>query len=300
MQADVLGAAEAAERFACPACGAPAGRPCKTRGADVAIGYHTPRFILVPALGDADEVVVPADRCPGDRWTAGAPSLVRIGYVCAATANEDVSEQFSQLDTAGCARTFADTVGPTAGMRPELTRALRLAAGQRSCAERQPVALTVCELARLARTAAELIEVAGVLQTADIQLEVRCGPLTGVHDPGGSGSMLFAVLAAAADLDREHRRQLVRSGQRAAVARGNHGGRPRVFDEVMLAVARRLYSEGVPVPVIAQRLVISTGKNAGRHPSLASVYRALSEPGAPRVDAVDRSVPEDGPVRSSP
>jgi DNA invertase Pin-like site-specific DNA recombinase len=299
VQVDILRAAEAAERFACPACGAPAGRPCRTRGGDVAIGYHTPRFILVPALGDADEVVVPADRRPGDRWAAGAPSLVRIGYVCAATADEDVSEQLSQLDTAGCARTFAETVGPTASMRPELTRALRLAAGQRSCADHQAVVVTVCELARLARTAAELIEAAGVLQAADIRLEIRCGPLAGVHDPNGAGSMLFAALAAAADLDREHRRQLVRAGQRAAVARGNPGGRPRVFDEMMLAVARRLYSDGVPVPVIAQRLVISTGKNAGRHPSLASVYRALSEPDAPRADAADRNVPEDGPVRSS-
>jgi hypothetical protein len=72
-----------------------------------------------------------------------------------------------------------------------------------------------------------------------------------------------------------------------------------VFDEVMLAMARRLYNEGVPVPVIAQRLVISTGKNAGRHPSLASVYRALSEPDAPRVDAIERNVLEDGPARSS-
>ncbi len=139
----------------------------------------------------------------------------------------------------------------------------------------------------------------GVLQAADIRLEIRCGPLAGVHDPNGAGSMLFAALAAAADLDREHRRQLVRAGQRAAVARGNRGGRPRVFDEVMLAMARRLYNEGVPVPVIAQRLVISTGKNAGRHPSLASVYRALSEPDAPRVDAIERNVLEDGPARSS-
>jgi DNA invertase Pin-like site-specific DNA recombinase len=299
MEADVLGAAEAAERFVCPACGAPAGRPCRTRGGDVAISYHTPRFILVPALGDAGEVIVPADRRPGGRWTAGAASLVRIGYACAAAADEDVSDQVSQLDAAGCARTFADTVGPTASVRPELTRALALAAEQRNCAECQPVAVTVCELARLGRTAAELIETAGLLQTADVRLEVCCGPLTGVYDPNGAGSALFTVLAAAADLDREHHRRLVRAGQRAAVVRGNHSGRPRVLDEVMLAVARRLYSEGVPVPVIAQRLVISTGKNAGRHPSLASVYRALSPPVPRGVDAADRNVPEHGPARSS-
>lgn len=31
---------------------------------------------------------------------------------------------------------------------------------------------------------------------------------------------------------------------------------------------------------IAEKLVIKTGKNAGRHPSIASLYRALSDSGA--------------------
>lgn len=300
MEAGALRAAEAAERFACPACGAPAGRPCRTRGGTVAVSYHTPRFVLVPALGNAGEVAVPADRRPGDRWTPGAgPSRVRIGYACAATAEEDVSGQLSRLDAAGCVRTFADVVGPAVSWRPELTRALRLAAEQRSCAERQPVTVSVCELARLARTAPELIATAGVLQAADVQLEVRSGPLAGAYDPNGAGSTLFAVLAAAAGLDREHHRQLVRAGQQAAAARGKRGGRPRVLDEAMLAAARRLYDEGVPVPEIAHRLMIPAGKNAGRHPSLASVYRALSGPGARSADPAHREIAQHEPARSA-
>lgn len=31
------------------------------------------------------------------------------------------------------------------------------------------------------------------------------------------------------------------------------------------------------MPEIADKLTIKTGKNAGKHPSVASVYRALSE-----------------------
>ena len=41
--------------------------------------------------------------------------------------------------------------------------------------------------------------------------------------------------------------------------------------------ARALKDKGVPVPEIAQKLTIKTGKNSGRHPSVASVYRALAE-----------------------
>lgn len=33
----------------------------------------------------------------------------------------------------------------------------------------------------------------------------------------------------------------------------------------------------MPVPEIAKKLMIKTGKNAGQHPSVASVYRALAD-----------------------
>jgi DNA invertase Pin-like site-specific DNA recombinase len=90
------------------------------------------------------------------------------------------------------------------------------------------------------------------------------------------GSMLFAVCAVPAQLDRDYIRDKTIEGQRAAAARGNHGGRPRVIDEDTLLFARALRDKGVPIPVIAQKVTIKTGKNAGRHPSTASLYRALA------------------------
>lgn len=48
---------------------------------------------------------------------------------------------------------------------------------------------------RLARNAAELMTLTAALQSDGIQLELLTGPLTGVYDPTGMGSMLFAVLA---------------------------------------------------------------------------------------------------------
>jgi hypothetical protein len=43
----------------------------------------------------------------------------------------------------------------------------------------------------------------------------------------------------------------------------------------MKATALRLHEEGVPVPEIATRLVIRSGKNKGSHPSVRTVYRLL-------------------------
>lgn len=66
-------------------------------------------------------------------------------------------------------------------------------------------------------------------------------------------------------------------GGASAASGGPGGGRPKVIDEEMLARARELRAEGVPVAEIAARLTIRTGKNAGKAPSVASLYRALAD-----------------------
>ena len=45
----------------------------------------------------------------------------------------------------------------------------------------------------------------------------------------------------------------------------------------MLTFALALRDKGVPVPAIAAKLTIKTGKNTGQQPSVASVYRALAD-----------------------
>ncbi|MFI9237047.1 hypothetical protein [Streptomyces sp. NPDC053079] len=48
----------------------------------------------------------------------------------------------------------------------------------------------------------------------------------------------------------------------------------------MAAYARSLRANGVPVPEIARKLVITSGKNQGKRPSVATVYRILADDGA--------------------
>jgi hypothetical protein len=45
----------------------------------------------------------------------------------------------------------------------------------------------------------------------------------------------------------------------------------------MLLFARALRDNGTPIPQVAAKLTIKTGKNTGQHPSVASLYRALSD-----------------------
>jgi hypothetical protein len=88
----------------------------------------------------------------------------------------------------------------------------------------------------------------------------------------------------AGQIERNYIREKTLEGQLIAASKGNHGGRPKVIDDDMLTFAVALKDKGVPVPDIAKKLVIKTGKNAGTHPSVASLYRALAEAEAAAAD----------------
>lgn len=296
-------AALAVERYDCPNCDAPVGSACRTRGGKTAAKYHTPRFVLVPALREELEVLVPADRHPGRAWKQG-PALaavpaprterpVRIGYARTSTARQELASQLEALHRAECHKVFQEQISTRVKVRPELEKALALAHQFKEAAPETPVILTVHELKRLARNAAELMTLSAELQAGGIQLELLTGPLTGIYDPNGKGAMFFAVLAVAGQIERNYIREKTLEGQVIAASKGNHGGRPKVIDDDMLTFAVALKDKGVPVPEIAKKLTIKTGKNAGKSPSVASLYRALADAEAAAAD--------DGlPLRSKP
>lgn len=284
----------AVERHKCPNCDAPAGSACRTRGGKTAAKYHTPRFVLVPALREELEIPVPADRFPGRAWKQG-PALaivptprterpVRIGYARTSTARQELASQLEALHRAECHKVFKEQISTRVKVRPELEKALALAHQFKEAAPDTPVIFTVHELKRLARNAAELMSLSAELQAGGIQLELLTGPLTGIYDPNGMGAMFFAVLAVAGQIERNYIREKTLEGQVIAASKGNHGGRPKVTDDDMLTFAVALKDKGVPVPEIAKKLTIKVGKNAGKHPSVASLYRALAEVGAAAVD----------------
>ncbi|GAB2994162.1 recombinase family protein [Amycolatopsis acidiphila] len=163
---------------------------------------------------------------------------------------------------------FSEKTSTRIKAHPELEKAL--AHEIKTAAPDQPVILTVHEMKRLARKAAELMMLSSQMQGGGVQPELPTEPLTGIYDPHGVGSMLFAVLAVATHLDRDYIREKTLEGQQAAAARGNHGGGPKVIDEDDVLFARTLGDKGTPTPDIVKKLTIKTGKNAGQHPSVAS------------------------------
>ncbi|MFJ7146708.1 hypothetical protein ACIQVT_00535 [Streptomyces sp. NPDC100445] len=98
------------------------------------------------------------------------------------------------------------------------------------------------------------------MTTSHIESQVT-GPLTGIYDPNGMRAIFFAVLAVTEQIELNYIREKTLEGQVTAAAKGNHGGRPKVIDDDMLTFAVAVKDKGVPVPEIATKLVIKTGKN---------------------------------------
>ncbi|MGC5014389.1 hypothetical protein ACLQ2R_26795 [Streptosporangium sp. DT93] len=74
-------------------------------------------------------------------------------------------------------------------------------------------------------------------------------------------------------------------GQAFCVHPGKESHR-KVFGEDVLTFALALRDKCVPVFDIASKPTVKTGVDAGRNPSLASLYRTLAEAGDLRRDTV--------------
>lgn len=285
---DLIADALAVERHACPRCGAPAGSPCRTNNGTVAPTYHTARHVLVPALRDGLGIRTPRDRRPGKRWeqlaelppeqTAGAaPSggMIRVGYARCSTRGQTLDAQLDALAAAGCRRVFSEKVSTREKRLPQRTAAVDFAAELQE-ATGQRVAVTVTALDRVGRDAEELLGFPKMLEQRGLMLEMLGGMLAGVYDPRGAGRIVFAVVAAIAEGVREGIREKTLDGLDAAARKGNHGGRPSVITEDMLAIAlHRRDVKGESVTEIARTLVQPNGKNAGKPVSRTALYDAL-------------------------
>jgi DNA invertase Pin-like site-specific DNA recombinase len=154
--------------------------------------------------------------------------------------------------------------------------ALALAREIKAHAPHCRVILTLNEMKRLGRDAAELTALADHLVAHGLVLEMLAGPLPGIYDPTGAGRILFAFFAALAETERDNIREGTLEGLDAAARQGKHGGRPPVITDDMLHTIPRRRAAGETVEQIRPDLIIPTGRRKGRNPSVASIYRAIT------------------------
>ncbi len=282
--------ADEVERHPCPRCQAEPGSPCRSRSGAVAGSYHTGRFTKVTRLSKALRLLTPADRRPGQPWRPGTPppaplpadtatADIRIGYARCSTLTQELQSQLDALEKHSIPRDkiFSEKISTRIRVRQQFEAALALARQIKAHAPHCRVILTVYEMKRLGRDAAELTALADHLTAHGLVLEMLAGPLPGIYDPSGPGRMLFAFFAAMAETERENIREATLEGLDAAARKGKHGGRPAVITADMLHTVQRRRAAGETVEAIQPDLIIPTGTRKGKNPSVASIYRALAE-----------------------
>lgn len=156
-------------------------------------------------------------------------SEMAIGYARVSTRVQSHDLQIDALQKAGCAKVFIETASGAHRNRPELRGALEYA--------RSGDVLVVWRLDRLARSMRQLIETIEDLERRDIGFR----SLTEAIDTTtASGRLVFHVMGALGEFERNLIRERTRAGLDAARARGRLGGRPPALNDDDLRAVQAL------------------------------------------------------------
>lgn len=156
----------------------------------------------------------------------------KIGYARVSTSDQNLERQLDMLKNYGVDYIFQEKMSGTKKDRPELENMLaHLAEGD---------IVVVESLSRLGRSTKNLIELTELLESKGVQL-VSLKEAIDTSTP--TGKLLFTLMSALAQFERDVIAERTVEGLAAARARGRHGGRPKC-DQRKLQQAVKLYTAG--------------------------------------------------------
>ena len=182
--------------------------------------------------------------------------MAQVGYSRVSTTDQDTTAQVMRLEAAGCQRIFTETISSRVEHRPQLAACLEYL--------RQGDALVAVRLDRLARSTRELLEIAQGLENRGIDLVVLD---QSIDTSSPAGKLMFAVLAAIAQFERDLCRERTLDGLVRARAEGRVGGRRPTIAGQRAQLVKRLAAEGQSVRQIAASIEASP----------SAVHRLLSK-----------------------
>ena len=173
---------------------------------------------------------------------------MKIGYVRVSKQEQNEALQIDALKEAGCEKWFVDKITGSKAERKGLSDALKYL--------RPEDTFIVWKLDRAGRSLKHLIELLTYLD----QQEIGFSSLTEQIDtttPGGK--LIFHLMGALAEFERDLIRERTNAGLAAARARGRVGGRPRKLKTGgKVALARQMFADqSHSIPEICAALSIS-------------------------------------------
>jgi DNA invertase Pin-like site-specific DNA recombinase len=179
---------------------------------------------------------------------------MQIGYARSSTIDQEAGfqAQIRSLKEAGCEKVFAEQVSSLAD-RVQLEAAFDYA--------REGDTLVVTKLDRLARSVFHLVTIGERIEEKGVALKVL---EQAIDTSNCTGRLMFNMLGAIAQFERELMLERQREGIAKATAEGKYKGRAPTA-RAKTPEIKRLNNEGIGATEIARRLGVSR----------ASVYRAL-------------------------
>lgn len=155
-----------------------------------------------------------------------------IGYARVSKHEQNLRMQKDALKKEGCEKIFVDKVTGTAASRPDLDKALEHL--------RKGDTLVVWRLDRLGRSLRHLIDLVGELEGQGIGFKSR---QEAMDTTTSGGKLIFHMIGALAEFERNLIRERTQAGLAAARARGRKGGRPKALDAKQCELVVKLYNE---------------------------------------------------------
>jgi DNA invertase Pin-like site-specific DNA recombinase len=158
---------------------------------------------------------------------------MRVGYGRVSTRDQNPDGQRDALAGAGCDEVFVDKASGKLTSRPELDKALMVAA-------RTGDQLIITKLDRLGRSLEHLIALSATLQERGVDLVVLD---QGIDTSTAVGRMFFQILGAIAEFEHALMSERTRDGLEAARSRGRTGGQKPKLTPRQAKIAQAMYDE---------------------------------------------------------
>jgi DNA invertase Pin-like site-specific DNA recombinase len=159
---------------------------------------------------------------------------MKIGYIRVSRDKQTTALQEDAMRQEQCDRVFTDKMSGKHFDRPEFLRMLDVA--------RMGDVIVVWRLDRLGRSLKQLIETVTMLAERSIELRSL---KENIDTTTPTGKLLFHIIGAMAEFERDVISERTQAGLEAARARGRRGGRPKAIEKIELrnlARAKELYA----------------------------------------------------------
>ena len=161
--------------------------------------------------------------------------MAKIGYARVSTRSQNDDSQVDDLTAYGCDKIFTDTASGKNAARPELDKALAYL--------REGDVLVITRLSRAMRSLKHLLALADQLRERGVGLVVLKQQ---IDTTTPTGRLVFHILGAIDEFQRELIIEGTREGLDAARARGRTGGRKPKLSAAKAATVRRMYQATGP------------------------------------------------------